>query len=309
MDLTRLKALRELAARQTITAAAEALFLTPSAVSQQITQLEEELGQMLTERHGRGVRLTQAGRVLVEHVDRILRALDEAKSDLAAMRDEIGGNVRVAAFASAAAALMPPVMLALRQGFPRLQLTLVELEPSQGLAAVNSWNADIAIVDDVSLRLASVEKTVEQTDLLDDGLYAILAPTHPLADRHSIALEELKDEQWALDSAGSFYGEFVLDLCRQAGFSPRINAECRGAEIIASMVQSDCSISVVPGLRLGQLPASLRPIRIVPQIQRRISLVHRRGDHKHPAIRAVIEEIRRIALSASAARAEETGMP
>lgn len=307
MDITRLKALRELAARQTITAAAEALFLTPSAVSQQITQLEEELGQTLTERHGRGVRLTQAGRVLVEHVDRILRVLDEAKSELAAMRDEIAGNVRVAAFASAAAALMPPAILALRERFPHLQLTLVELEPSQGLAALNSWNADIAIVDDLSLRLASADKTVEQADLLDDGLYAILAPGHPLANRRSISLEELKDEQWALDSAGSFYGEFVLDLCRQAGFSPRINAECRGAEIIASMVESGCSISVVPGLRLGQLPASLRPIRIAPQIQRRISLVYRRGDQKHPAIQAVIEEIRRAVLLASPSMAGEAG--
>jgi len=86
-------------------AVAEALFLTPSAVSQQIAQLEEEAGVKLIERQGRGVRLTKAGEVLVEHTERMLLVLDEAKSDLAQIKREVAGVIRVAAFPTVAAAL------------------------------------------------------------------------------------------------------------------------------------------------------------------------------------------------------------
>ena len=107
MDIARLRALRELSTRQTMAAVAEALFLTPSAVSQQIAQLEEEAGVPLTERQGRGVRLTPAGEVLVTHAERILMVLDEARADLADIKREIAGVLRVAAFPTVAAALLP----------------------------------------------------------------------------------------------------------------------------------------------------------------------------------------------------------
>jgi len=297
VDISRLRALRELANRQTITAVAQVLCLTPSAVSQQIAQLEEELGLPLTERRGRGVKLTYAGEVLVAHVDRILAVMDEAKSSLAQIHKEIAGTLRIAAFATAAAALMPAVINALRVSFPRLQIILVEMEPHEGLAALNSWVVDLAIVDDLTARLARMEENIEQVDLIDDDLYLVMANNHRLAGRESVTLDELAEEQWALDSATSFYGDFVLDLCRQAGFKPHVNAECRGAEIIEAMVAAGCSISIIPGLRLSQMPSHLRAVRILPAVRRRISAVFRKGEKSHPAIKAVIEELDRISHS------------
>lgn len=297
MDITRLRALRELANRQTITAVAEVLCLTPSAVSQQIAQLEEEVGLPLTERRGRGVQLTYAGEVLVTHVDRVLTVLDEAKSELAQIQKEIAGTIRVAAFATAATVLMPSLMNALRASFPRLQITLVEMEPAEGLAALNSWTVDLAIVDNLGVRLARTDKTIEQRDLIDDELYLVMANDHRLAARQSVSLHELAEEQWALDSATSFYGEFVLGLCRQAGFTPRVNAECRGAEIIEAMVAAGCSISIIPGLRLSQMPPHIRAVRILPEVRRRISVAFRKGERTHPAIHVIVEELTRIAES------------
>lgn len=295
MDIARLKALRELSIRQTISAVAQALHLTPSAVSQQIAHLEAEVGLALTERRGRGVKLTHAGNVLVAHAERVLTVLDEAASELAQLRQEIGGTLRVAAFATAAAALLPEVIQALRSAHPHLQITLMEMEPSEGLAALGSWSADLAIVDDLTARLARAERTVERVPLIDDRLHVVMARGHRLAKKDGIGIAELKDEEWALDSATSFYGEYVLELCRAAGYAPLVNAECRGSEIIASMVAAGCSISIIPGLRLKQLPKSLRAVPLRPEVKRRISVAFRSGERAHPAIKAFVEHAQHIA--------------
>lgn len=295
MDLARLKTLRELANRETMAAVATALHMTPSGVSQQIAQLEDEAGVALTERHGRRVKLTHAGNVLVAHVERMLSVLDEARSDLADIRNEIAGTLRIAAFATAAAALLPQVMHVLRKSYPRLQVILVEMEPAQGLTALGSRDVDIAIVDDLSLKLASLEKSVSQVFLLEDELRVALTRGHRLSKKEAIDLIDLKHEEWALDSAHSFYGEFIIDLCERAGYFPRINAECQGSEIIAAMVSSGCSISVIPALRVSQMPANVLTVSLRPRAKRRILAVFRRGDKRHPAIKVFLAELEHAA--------------
>lgn len=291
MDLGRLRTLRELSNRQTMTAVANALGLTPSAVSQQIAMLEEEAGLALTVRRGRGVELTNAGEVLVAHADRVMNVIDEARSDLATLRSEVSGNLRVAAFATAAAVMLPPLVQRLRHAFPRLHIRVTEMEPSEGLAALKAWEADLAVVDGPSVQLARMERAVVKVPLIDDELHAIVATDHPLAGRDSIALSELSGEPWALDSATSFYGKFVLDLCRQAGYVPWVNAACRGPEIIAAMVASGCSVSVVPGLRLGQIrqQVAARPLR--PAVKRHICLAYRLGERSHPAVQVFVHQL------------------
>lgn len=295
MDLARLKTLRELANRETMAAVAKALHMTPSGVSQQIAQLEDEAGVALTERQGRRVKLTHAGNVLVAHVERMLSVLDEARSDLADIRNEIAGTLRIAAFATAAAALLPQVMHALRKSFPRLQVIVVEMEPAQGLTALGSRDVDIAIVDDLSLKLASLEKSVSQVFLLEDELRVAMTRGHRLAKKEAIDLIDLKHEEWALDSAHSFYGEFIIDLCERAGYFPRINAECQGSEIIAAMVSSGCSISVIPALRVSQMPANVLTVSLRPRAKRRILAAFRRGDKRHPAIKVFLAELEHAA--------------
>jgi DNA-binding transcriptional LysR family regulator len=229
--------------------------------------------------------------VLVEHVERLLMVLDEARSDLARIKTEIAGKLRVAAFPTVAAALLPTVIQKLREAYPFLEVVLEEMEPADGLAALGAWGADLAFVDDLTIRLGRKENTVEQVRLLDDVLYALVPVGHRFADRQTVSVADLKDELWALDSASSFYAEFILNLCRRAGYEPQVNAECRGYEIIGAMVAAGCSISVIPGLRRSHTPTEVRAIKLRPEIRRSISVAYRHGERDHPAVKVFVAEL------------------
>ncbi len=295
MDLNRLKALREISRSGTMAAAADALCITPSAVSQQIAQLEAEVDVALTDRHGRGVRLTPAGEALVVHVERVMVILDQARSELAELKREIAGELRVAAFPSVASAIMPGVVNSLRTVFPRLHVTLEELEPLEGLAALSSWRADVAFVDDLSVPLAKKEESYGTVALMEDTLHVLLPEQHALARKASLAVADLRNENWALDSTSAAFGEFIADLCRRAGFEPRLNARCKGFELVAAMVSSGASVSIAPSLRVAKPLPGLKAVRLRPEVRRKISLAFRKGERKHPAIQVFVEEAVRAA--------------
>ncbi len=276
-------------------AVAEALFLTPSAVSQQIAQLEEEAGVKLIERQGRGVRLTKAGTVLVEHTERILLVLDEARSHLAQIKVEVAGVLRVSAFPTVAAALLPKAINELKVRYPFLEVLLDEVEPAEGLAALGSWQTDLAFIDDVSLLVGAKQPNVEQVPVLNDVLYVMLASDHPLAKKSSISFWDLRNEMWALESATSYFAQFVLNLCRRNGYEPKVNATGRGFEMVCAMVTEGCSITVVPGLRLSRHIPGVVAVKLRPEIGRKISLAYRKGERGHPAIRVFLEQILRSA--------------
>ncbi len=292
MDVNRLRALRELARRGTMAAAAEALFLTPSAVSQQVALLEQEAGVALTERRGRGVRLTPAGEALVGHAERIMAVLGEARSEMAQLRREIAGELRVAAFPTIASAVLPETLKALRAAFPRLDVVLEEMEPLDGLAALGSWRTDVALVDDLAAPLAGQgDDKLELVPLAQDQLYALLPQAHGLAGKRSLAVGELRGEAWAMDSTASAFGDVVIGLCRRAGYEPRVNARCTGFEMVAAMVGAGCSVSVVPGLRLLRPSPGLQAVRLRPAVRRQISVAYRRGERDHPAVAAFVRQL------------------
>lgn len=303
MDLTRLRSLRELSARTSMAAVAEALCLTPSAVSQQISQLEEEAGTALVERWGRGVRLTAAGAVLAAHAERVLAVLDEARAELAELRHEVAGEVRLAAFPSAAALLLPQALVALRRDHPRLEILISELEPAEGLAALGSWQADIALVDDWSVGTGAGHPNLDFHPLADDRLCALLPAGHARADQRTLALGDLAAESWALDSSSSTYADYVLAQCRRAGFEPRVNARCRGFEMVAALVAAGCSVALIPGLRRGQTPVGTTLLPLVPALPRRILLAWRRSKQRHPGLQAVLAALQRAPLPRDAAPA------
>src|SRR5262245_21520570 len=150
LNVSRLRVLRELAHRGTIAAVAEALWLTPSAVSQQLSALERETRVQLVERAGRGVRLTAAGELLAAHSDRVFAALDEAKSALAALQTTPTGRLRIASFPSVVRLVIPQVMTRLRARFPELEVEVEDLEGEQSLEAVRLGHVDLAVIDDLT---------------------------------------------------------------------------------------------------------------------------------------------------------------
>nr|WP_312230339.1 LysR family transcriptional regulator [Pseudomonas sp.] len=295
MDLIRLRTLRELARCGTMAATAEFLHLTPSAVSQQVARLEREAEVALIERRGRGVVLTPAGTRLVAHVERILVILDEARSELAQMRSEIAGELRVAAFPSIAVALVAPIVHNLRQAYPRLEVVVADLEPRESLSALSAWQIDVAVVDDLAGASKARQEHYELIPLTEDRLHVLLPASHPLAARSTLTIADLQEEAWALDSTNSSFGEFIANLCRRSGFTPRINAHCAGFEMVAAMVASGNSISVVSGLRLLRPVEGVTAVRLAPAIQRKIFLAYRKGERKHPAVTVFLDEAIRTA--------------
>src|SRR5919107_906360 len=134
LDVRRLRVLREVAARGSFSAAADALAYTQSAVSQQIAALEREAGIRLVDRNARGVRLTDAGRALVDHADAILARLADAEAELEAIAGLRGGRLRLASFPSAGATIMPEAIARFRERHPGVELTLEPAEPEHSIA-------------------------------------------------------------------------------------------------------------------------------------------------------------------------------
>jgi DNA-binding transcriptional LysR family regulator len=295
MDLARLRTLQELAIRGTMAAVSEALRMSPSAVSQQIAQLEIEAGVKLVERRGRGVRLTGAGERLRQHADHIVAILEEARTDLAEQRKIVGGEVRIASFPSVGAALLPPVIRAVQAANPAVRITALELEPNEGLAAVRAWQADAAIIDDLTVSADVAAGSLISTPLLQDQLYAVLPEGHSLSRRRTVSLADLRNEAWAIDSSRLSFAESVIRLCEAQGFRPNINAQCSGFEMMAAMVESGCSVSVTPGIRLRSYRGKLVAKRLSPELRRAIFLVHRRGERRNPALNVVLRQFEETA--------------
>ena len=184
LDLHRLRLLRELETRGTIAAVADALRFTPSAVSQQLAVLEREAGVPLLERAGRGVRLTDAARVLVGHADALLERSERAEAELAAASGRIAGRARIASFQSAAFHLAVPAMTALARDAPELRCELVEAEPEQSLPTLPLGEVDLVIGDEWQHQPLPRLTSIDRDDLLRDPVYLVLPERHPSARRH-----------------------------------------------------------------------------------------------------------------------------
>src|SRR5215204_1038027 len=148
LDVRRMRVLREVALRGSFSAAAEALSFTQSAVSQQIAALEREAGAVLVERSARGVRLTEAGEAVVRHADGILGRLAEAEAELEAIAGLRGGRLRMAAFESAAATIMPPAIAEFRSRHPAVELSMTLAEPQESLPQLRSGELELALTFD-----------------------------------------------------------------------------------------------------------------------------------------------------------------
>ncbi|WP_153504582.1 LysR family transcriptional regulator [Cumulibacter manganitolerans] len=300
LDVHRLRLLRELRLRGTISAVAQALSYTPSAVSQQLAVLEREAGVPLLERVGRRVRLTRQGEVLVGHADIIMDQLDEAEADLARSRDEVSGRVRIAMFQSALHALLPDALEALQTAHPKLRVEVEEREPSIGAEMLLTHDVDLALREEYPGEPLPTPPGLSFQELCRDGM-SVAVPPH-LAGRVREAwsgrttirdLALLADQPWILDPKPESPRTWVENLCLRAGFMPDTRYESVDVLSQLRMVESGHAVAVVPDLMwlVHQPKAALFPIPGKP-LRRRVVTAVRRGSAGHPAIRAVREALR-----------------
>jgi DNA-binding transcriptional LysR family regulator len=292
LGIWRLQLLREIERRGTIRAAAEALCVSPSGVSQQLAMLEQEAGVPLLEKIGRRVRLTDAGMLLVQHADVITGAIAAAEADMAAFRDQVSGQLRVAAIPTAARAVMPGVMVALGRQHPALKVTMQDLDSARALTALRLEEIDIAIVDEYD-ELSQVRDPVLRTHVFLQDPFFVARPPESAA-RESLGLAELRDEAWIVDSEGTQALTITLGACRAAGFEPRIRSQCKDYWVIGSLVEAGLGVALMPGLALKDRPFNIAVSRTQPALARRVAAIVRRERRNHPALLAMLSALDRF---------------
>jgi DNA-binding transcriptional LysR family regulator len=273
--------------RQTMAEVAEALCVSPSAISQHLTHLEQETGVRLIEHHGRRVKLTHEGERLAWHAERVIGVLDEAMAEMQDLQGQVVGVLRVAAFPSAALALMPQTMSAMKKLHPGVRIVLQEMEGASGLAALRAWNVDVAIVDDLTTLSLPVAKNIELTPLMTDTLHVVVGKQHRLARRRTVQLHELKDDSWALDLASHPYSTVVINACRAAGFEPDVNAYSSSLDVLLSLIKGGCSVSMLPGLSVKLHKRELALLKLTPSLGRTLHIACRRTTRHRPAVAAL----------------------
>ena len=297
LDVRRLRLLRELHVRGTIAAVADALQYTPSAVSQQLAVLEREAGVPLLERVGRGVRLTSAGERLVEHADAVLARLEAAEADLAA-GGEARGRVRVAAFQTAARALVAPAFIELARSAPGIRTELVEMEAEDSLPLLRIGEIDVVVAEEYEHTPRPHDDAVDRRRLGVDRLLLALSSDHPLTRRPAgqLPLSDLAGDAWTAPRDGTAFTDEVRRLCRgTGGFEPDIRHQANDVRLLLQLVASGLAIALVPSL--GMEPQEGVVLRETPR-SREIFASTRRGNAAHPAVAAVLD-----ALAAHADRA------
>src|SRR5258705_749047 len=195
LNVARLKVLKEVAYRGSLSSAADALSYTQSAISQQIATLEAETGMALLERHRRGISLPAAGQTLVGHAEGILAGLDTAEAALSAIAGLRGGRLRMASFPTAGSTLMPVAIANFRATYPDVELTLSEGEPEEIVPRLRAGELDLALLfefDDEEPLPADMTRS----PLLEDPMYLALPREHRLRQKSKLRLEVLQHQSW-----------------------------------------------------------------------------------------------------------------
>ena len=246
LDVRRLRVLREVAVQGSFSAAAEALSFTQPAVSRQIATLEAEAGTRLVERGARGIRMTAAGELLVEHAEVILDRLAAAEHQLEALAGLNGGRLRVGAFPSANATLIPLALAAFDREHPDVGLTLIEARSPECAALLGTGELDVAVVSDSKGDLC---EELELEPLMEDPLYVALARSHPLASKPDLELADLRDETW-IEGRGSTVAHALRDAAARVGFEPRIAIESTQWLGKQGLVAAGVGITLIPTVAL-----------------------------------------------------------
>jgi DNA-binding transcriptional LysR family regulator len=250
LNVGRLNILREVAYRGSISAAAEALSYTQSAISQQIATLEAETGLTLLERHPRGVTLTAAGQTLVGHAEGILARLDAAEASLSAIAGLRGGRLRMASFPTAGATLMPLAIATFRSSYPDVELTLAEGEPETIVPRLRGGELDLALLYEFPGE-ASLQGDLSAVELLEDPMRLALPREHRLAGRERVRLEDLAGEAWVQTSRASPCARHVIRSCHSAGFEPQVSFESDDYQTVQGLVAAGVGVALIPELALS----------------------------------------------------------
>jgi DNA-binding transcriptional LysR family regulator len=297
LDVRRLRLLVELSQRGTIAAVAAALHMSPSGISQQLALLEREAGAALLERIGRGVRLTEAGQRLAERGADIIAALESAHAELRSPEEPPTGTCRVAAFASAARALIP-ALLDCQRRHPGLRVELVESEPEVAVPALLTGDFDLVVSEEYPGGAPALPRHVHREVLAEDPLEIVVASS--LSGSRDFA-RTAGSLPWALEPVGAASRTWAVQHCQGLGFTPAVQYESYDLNLLLLVVHQSAAASILPRLVLPPLRETAALTRMQTGWSRNLVALTRRARAADPSVavvrRSLHEQFRESAVS------------
>ena len=294
LDPRRLAVLREFAVRGTIAGAADALSFTPSAVSQQLAQLQREAGVKLFRKVGRRLELTDAGRTLVARADELLARIEEIDAELAAQAEEVRGTIRVGAFQTAASAIVIPALDRLAERHPRLRVELVEAEAEESLPVLERGGLDVAIAEEYEHAPRPRSAHLRREYLEPDEMVLALPRAHPAArGGRPVSLASLHAIEWVAARADTAFGDMFARVCRSVGgFEPEIRHRVNEMELLLDIVATGAA-ALVPALGRPERDDRVAVRSIAEgRVSRALFVAVRESDRTRPSTAAVVAAFR-----------------
>ena len=296
LDPRRVLVFREVARAGSLSAAARVLGWTQPAVSQQLAALERAAGQPLVVRGPRGVRLTEAGQALLTRADTVATALHMAGEELASLVGLRRGRVRLAAFPSAAATVVPQVLARLTEDLPGLDLELTEAEPPEAAALVASGDVDLALVFSYASSPVPDEAGLVLRGLGEEPVRLVLPAGHRLAGELTVEVSELAEDPWIVGCPRC--REHALAVCREAGFEPRVQHATDDYVVVQNLVAVGVGVTLLPGSALEAFVHPGVTTRDSPAYGvRRHGVLHRTEALDVPATAAVLALLESVAAT------------
>jgi molybdate transport repressor ModE-like protein len=290
MDMRRMLVLVEVARTGSLTAAAEGLTYTVSAISQQIGQLENEAGQPLIERRPRGVTLTEAGHAVVRHAEKIKRIVSAAHEELRDLAELNTGTLRLGTVPTVTESFLPTAISAFREQHPGIDLRIHSAQLTGLEHLLESREIELAITWDRERPSDTAETGLSSELIIRDPSVLLVPSSHDLAKRSSVRMDELRQERWIIRTSPNVLA-LLQAACEAAGFEPIVTFEARSYQEAQAMVAVGMGIALVPQLSLYSLRSDIRVLTTVSPRPptRQIVLAHRRGERLTPAGAAMRE--------------------
>jgi DNA-binding transcriptional LysR family regulator len=294
LDVRRLRVLRELKLRGTLAAVATALNQSPSAVSQQLAQLEREVGVELLRRTGRRVMLTPQAEILADHTTAVLERLELAEAELLVSLGSATGTVRLAVFQSAALALLPGVLTILADEHPALRVEVTQREPETALYETWIRDFDLVVAEQYPGHAAPHHPELDRVALTTDALRLAVPPAE-FSDRRITSLEHAATAPWVLEPRGAASRHWAEQTCRSAGFEPDVRFETADLQAHMRLVESGHAVALMPDLVWTGRGTSAQLIELPSSPHRAIFTAARRASVLNPSILACRDALQRTA--------------
>lgn len=287
-----LRALVELARLGTMTAVAAELGYTPGAVSQQIARLESAVGVPLLLKVGRGVRLTDAGRVLADHGVTVLQAEDAALQAMRAALTSVTGRLTIGIFGSTAGAVLAPLVLTLRREHPAVDIRSAEVTVDETAAAVRRGQVDVAFGVDYSTAPIPRDPEVEFISLRTERFS--LACSAALALPASISLADAAPLPWILTPAATQFGRAIRTACRAVGFEPDVVHQVTDTASSLALAEAGLGVTPVTPLMQRHARSTGRTVAITQDVYRHVVLIRHSTNRNRPVVEAVTAAAREV---------------